>query len=81
MSALGTEFDKALLQNADFDLGSAQFEMPQMNYKDRKKFLQDGLLSALAVHDFDDNYNDAGYPASPTLLKKAGDKKVLKKMK
>ena len=27
-SALGTEFDKTLLQNADFDLGSAQFDIP-----------------------------------------------------
>jgi hypothetical protein len=53
-----------------------------MNYKEKfDPRTGGGLMSALAVHNFEDQYNDAGYPQSPTLLKKAGDKKVLFNMK
>lgn len=90
MSALGTDFDKQLLQNADFELGSAQFDIPQMNYNDRPRqdamrsqvtsALLRGGLSAVAVHN-SRPYEDPAYPPSPVLVKKAGDKRVLSKAK
>ena len=90
MSALGTDFDKQLLQNADFDLGSAQFDIPQMNYRDRAaedamnsqaaSALLGGGLSAVAVHNLK-QYDDPEYPPSPVLVKRAGDKRVLSQVK